>query len=73
MRALEAEKTYAGKINFTIVPNTKEGFAAEVATFEMGNHGLVAFDAKGSVSSKIGGHSFGREEIVAAIKSVLGS
>lgn len=71
MRALEAAKTYEGKIQFTIVPNTKEGFADEVAGFDMGNHGMVAFDSKGEVASKIGGHSFGETEIVGAITALL--
>lgn len=71
MRELEAEGTYAGKVQFTIVPNTKAGFEAEVAAFDMGNHGLVAFDAKGAVAQKIGGHSFGKAEIVAALDALL--
>lgn len=71
MRELEAEKTYSGKVKFTIVPNTQEGFAEEVASFDMGNHGLVGFDSQGAVASKIGGHNFGRTEIVGVIDKLL--
>lgn len=73
MRELEKEKTYAGKIQFTIVPSDKEGFAEEVASFDIGNHGLVGFDAKGKVASKIAGHSFGKSDIVETITKLLGS
>ena len=44
MRELEKEKTYAGKVQFTIVPSTKEGFVTEVKGFDIGSHGLVGFD-----------------------------
>ena len=72
MRELEKEKTYEGQIQFTIVPNTKAGFKEEVASFDIGSHGLVAFNPKGGVSSKIPGHKFGKSEIVAAISTLLG-
>ena len=72
MRELEAEKTYEGKILFSIVPHTKAGFADEVASFDIGNHGLVGFDPQGKVGTKIPGHEFGKAEIVKAIKTLLG-
>ena len=72
VRELEAEKNYAEKIQFTIVPNTKDGFAAEVANFDIGTHGLVGFDPQGKVGTKIAGHEFGKAEIVKAIKALLG-
>ena len=72
MRELEKEKTYAGKVQFTIVPSTKEGFVTEVKGFDIGSHGLVGFDPQGRVATKITGHEFGKAEIVAAIKTLLG-
>jgi len=73
VRELEKEKTYEGRIQFTIVPHTHEGFAAEVESFDIGNHGLVAFDGQGQVATKIAGHNFGKPQIVAAIQTLLGS
>ena len=73
MRELEAEKTYEGKVQFTIIPNTKEGFKEEVASLDIGSHGLVGFDPEGKVVTKIEGHSFSRAEIVAAIQTLLES
>ena len=72
MRELEEEKTYAGKVRFTIVPSTKKGFKTEVEGFDIGSHGLVGFDPKGKVATKIKGHEFGKAEIVKAIKTLLG-
>lgn len=71
MRELEADKAYTDKVRFTIIPNTKEGFAEEVASYDIGDHGLVAFDAKGEVASKISGHSFSKNDIVGAITGLL--
>ena len=70
MRELEEEKIYTDKVRFTIIPNTQKGFAKEVAQFDIGNHGLVAFDAKGEVAAKIAGHSFGKAEILKAMSSL---
>ena len=72
MRELEKAKTYEGKIKFTIVPGDKEGFENEVMGFDIGSHGLVGFDTKGKVATKIKGHKFGKKEIEAAIKTLLG-
>ncbi len=72
MRELEKEKTYAGKIRFTIVPQTNDNFAKEVESYDIGSHGLVGFDPQGNVATKIAGHQFGKAEIVGAIKALLG-
>ena len=71
VRELEKAQAYQGKINFNIIPNTQEGFKEEVASFDIGNHGLVAFDPDGKVAEKIAGHSFGKSEITEVAKKVL--
>ena len=70
MRELEGE--YEGRVRFDIVSaeDTAER-GGELAEYELGSHGLVAFDAEGVPQAHIPGHEFGREEIVAAIGAVL--
>ena len=71
----ELATEYEGKVRFELV-SPEETLAAgeDIAKFGFtdAKHGLVAFDSSGEAQVKIPGHSFGREEIVAAIEQVLG-
>ena len=69
VRELDEEEKYEGKVQFTLVPHTQEGFKEEVASFDIGSHGLVGFD---SPVTKIEGHQFGKDEIVQAIETLTG-
>lgn len=70
----DLEKEYGEQVDFVIVPaeETQQrqseieeyGFAAQL-------HGLVTFDAEGEAVAKLPGHSFGREEILAAMQSAM--
>lgn len=71
VRELETDEQYKDKVQFTLVPHTKEGFDAEVASFNIGSHGLVGINAEGKTVAEIEGHEFGKDEIVAAIDKVL--
>lgn len=71
MRELEADTKYKGKVQFTIVPPTKEGFKEEVAAFDMGSHGLVALDPEGKTVTKLPGHEFKKADIEKAIVTLL--
>lgn len=71
----ELATEYEGKVKFELIPAEETLAAAEdIAKFGFtdAKHGLVAFDSSGEAQVKIPGHSFGREEIVAAIEQVLG-
>ena len=68
MRELEQE--YEGRVRFEIVPAEQTAERAdELKQYELGSHGLVAFDAEGVPRAHIPGHMFGRAEIVAAIEA----
>ena len=73
VRELENEKTYEGKVQFTLVPHTQEGFDEEVAQWDIGSHGLVGLNPSGKAVTKIEGHSFGKDEIVRAVEDLLDS
>jgi hypothetical protein len=68
----ELEVEYEGRVRFEIVSAAETAArAAEIAQYELGSHGLVAFDAAGVERAHIPGHEFGRKEIVAAIEAAL--
>ena len=70
MRELEPE--YEGRIDFVLVsPDDTKARVNELEEYELGSHGLVAFDAQGELRAHIPGHEFGREEIVVVIEKVL--
>ena len=72
VRELDEEEKYEGKVQFTLVPHTQEGFKEEVASFDIGSHGLVGFDSDGKPVTKIEGHQFRKDEIVQAIETLTG-
>ena len=66
----ELEKEYEGRVRFEIIPAEETAVRAdELEEYELGSHGLVAFDSEGVVRAHIPGHTFGRAEIVAAIEA----
>jgi len=71
----ELEQDYEGQARFTIVSPEQTAASAE-ALEEYGftelKHGLVVFDAEGAAVVKLPGHMFGRPEIEAGLKQVLG-
>ena len=72
MRELELE--YADRVNFVIVsPEDTAAAPEEIEAFGFKDdkHGLVVFDAEGNVAGKLPGHSYGRAEIEAELKTVL--
>lgn len=70
----ELAQEYEGRVRFEVVPaeETKQrqdeideyGFTAQM-------HGLVGFDRSGAAAVKMPGHMFGKEEIDAAIQTLL--
>lgn len=71
MRELQAE--YEGQVRFVIVSAEDTATKAEeIAGYELGSHGLVAFDTDGVPQASLPGHNFGRKEIVAAIEAAGG-
>ena len=70
MSDLRAE--YEGRVVFVVVEPEQALAGDDVARYDLGTHGLVAFDGDGQVVTTIAGHDFGREEIEAVIDQVLG-
>jgi hypothetical protein len=68
VRGLEQE--YEGRVRFEIIPAEETAARGdELKQYELGSHGLVAFDAEGVPRARIPGHTFGRAEIAAAIEA----
>jgi hypothetical protein len=68
----ELQQEFTGRIDFVIVsPEETEARGDELVEYELGSHGLVAFDAEGEVRAHLPGHEFGREEILGVIAHVL--
>jgi len=71
----ELEQEYEGQAKFTII-SPEETAASADAIEEYGftdqKHGLVVFDGQGAAIVKLPGHMFGRPEIEAGLKQVLG-
>ncbi len=64
---------YSDKIKFTVVPNSdKAAFDDGVKTYAFETHGLVGLGTDGKQVTKIEGHSFGKDEIIATIQTLLG-
>jgi hypothetical protein len=68
----ELEPEYEGRINFVFVsPEETQARKCELDEYELGSHGLVAFDENGEVAAHVPGHEFGKQEILEAIQAVL--
>jgi hypothetical protein len=65
----ELEKEYEGRVRFEIVP--VYGREQEVRGFDLGNHGLVGFDAGGNARVFLRGHQYGRAEVAAKVEELL--
>jgi len=71
VRELEVE--YEGQVRFVIVPAEETAVrGGELEDFELGAHGLVAFDARGVPRAHLPGHAFGKPQIVEAIEAAGG-
>ena len=70
----ELQTEYGDRVAFNIVP-AEETMRSQAAIDEFGftaqKHGLVVFSSAGEPVVKLAGHQFGKEEIRAAIESVL--
>jgi hypothetical protein len=65
----ELETEYEGRIDFSIIQTaTEEG--SDVEQYDVGNHGLVIFDADGNVIETIAGHNIEKQKIVAICKQL---
>lgn len=69
MRELETE--HEGQITFSIVQTAGQEAESGVEAYDVGNHGLVVFDAAGEVVKTIPGHNFKREELDAVCAELL--
>ena len=72
----ELQTEYAGQANFTIVSaeeTATRGDELETYGLTEMRHGLVVFGADGEAAVKMPGHQFGKDEIAAALKGVLGA
>lgn len=72
VRELEVE--YADRVDFVIVSPEDTAAATEdieAFGFQDDGHGLVVFDDEGKVAGKLPGHTYGRAEIEAQLKTVL--
>ena len=70
----ELETEYEGRIQFVVIDaeeTAKRGDEIDEYGFTDQLHGLVGFTRDRTVVVKMPGHSFGKEEIVEAIKMVL--
>ena len=70
----ELATEYEGRVEFEIVPaeETNQRHDEIVAFgFEAERHGLVGFDREGEAQVTMPGHNFGKDEIAAAIESLL--
>ena len=71
----ELEQEYEGQAKFVIISPEETAQSAD-AIAEYGftdlKHGLVVFDREGNATTKLPGHMFGRTEIEAGLKAVLG-
>jgi len=69
----ELKAEYKGKIDFTITPaQTKAGqAAAEKYDFGTQKHGLVGFDADGTLKITMPGHNHSKQDIVAKLQELL--
>ena len=72
----ELESEYADQADFVVIsPEETAKASADIERFGFTDnlHGLVIFDGAGEPAVKLPGHSYGREEIEAGLKEVLGS
>ena len=70
----ELEVDYAGQAKFVILsPEETAAASADIEAFgfQDNRHGLVVFNAEGEAVGKLPGHTYGRAEIEAHLKSVL--
>jgi hypothetical protein len=67
----ELRTEYAGRVRFVVVQPEQTLSGEDVARYELGTHGLVAFDADGKVFGTLPGHDFGRAEIEALVRRML--
>ncbi len=70
----ELEEEYGDRVDFRVVsPEETAAASAEIDAFGFTElkHGLVAFTPDGEAAVKIAGHRFGRDEIAAAVETVL--
>ena len=73
MRELQQE--HGDRVDFVIVPageTARRQDEIEAYGFTDLKHGLVAFDREGRARVKLPGHQFGKPEIEAAMREVLG-
>jgi hypothetical protein len=71
----ELEQDYEGRATFTIIsPEETAASADDIEAFGFTDlkHGLVVFNGEGEPEVKLPGHMFGRAEIEAGLKGVLG-
>lgn len=70
----ELAQEYEGRVRFEVVPAEEtENRQDEIDAygFTAQRHGLVGFDPSGAALVKMPGHMFGKEEIDAAIQTLL--
>lgn len=71
----ELEKEYEGRVRFELISAEEtqlRGDEIEEYGFAEQLHGLVGFDSSGEAVLTIPGHSFGKEEVTAAVEELLG-
>jgi hypothetical protein len=70
----ELEEEYGERVDFVVVPAEETARRRDEIVafgFEELKHGLVAFDPAGVPQVTLPGHQFGKEEIRAAVETVL--
>lgn len=69
MNGLEQE--YEGSLECDVLDATVPESVAKIREYELGNHGMVIYDAHGNVGKTLGGHKMTEAEIRQALKEVM--
>ena len=66
------EEEFKGALECEVLDAMTAENKAQIKAYGFDNHGLVVFDAQGTVRSKLNGHLMREPEIRAALKEVMG-
>jgi hypothetical protein len=65
------EEQYGGTVKCEVKDATTEVNREEIKAYDLGNHGMVIFDAAGDIKWKKAGHSMTEPEITEVLERVL--
>jgi len=65
--------SYEGKVKFEVIDVSTQEHKDAIKGYDLGTHGLVGLSPDGNLKVKIPGHEFGKDEITAKVKELLGN